>query len=83
MGILVVADHDNAALQPATLNTIAAAAEIGGDIAVLLRVLVPLLLLKKRLKLLVFREFFMLTLLSLVMALLKTLRQRLLPLRKA
>ena len=35
MGILVVADHDNAALQPATLNTIAAAAEIGGDIAVL------------------------------------------------
>ena len=35
MSILVVADHDNAALQPATLNTIAAATEIGGDITVL------------------------------------------------
>ncbi len=35
MSILVVADHDNAALQPATLNTIAAAVEIGGDVTVL------------------------------------------------
>jgi electron transfer flavoprotein alpha subunit len=35
MTILVVADHDNAALQPATLNTITAAAAIGGDITVL------------------------------------------------
>ena len=35
MSILVVAEHDNKALNGATLNTIAAAAEIGGDIAVL------------------------------------------------
>ncbi len=35
MAILVVAEHTNAALAPATLNTIAAAAKIGGDIHVL------------------------------------------------
>ena len=35
MAILVIADHDNAALKPATLNTVAAAAKIGGDIHVL------------------------------------------------
>jgi electron transfer flavoprotein alpha subunit len=35
MPILVVAEHDNAALKPAVLNTIAAAAQIGGDIDVL------------------------------------------------
>ena len=35
MNILVIAEHDNAALRPATLNTIAAAAKIGGDITVL------------------------------------------------
>ena len=35
MSILVVAEHDNKALNGATLNAIAAAAEIGGDIAVL------------------------------------------------
>ena len=35
MSILVVADHDNAELFPATLNTIAAAIEIGGDVTVL------------------------------------------------
>jgi electron transfer flavoprotein alpha subunit len=35
MSILVVAEHDNSALKAATLNTIAAAAEIGGDIHVL------------------------------------------------
>jgi electron transfer flavoprotein alpha subunit len=35
MGILVVAEHDNASLNGATLNAIAAAAEIGGDIDVL------------------------------------------------
>ncbi len=35
MSILVIADHDNAALNPATLNTIAAAQQIGGDIDVL------------------------------------------------
>jgi electron transfer flavoprotein alpha subunit len=35
MGILVVAEHDNASLKGATLNTIAAAQAIGGDIDVL------------------------------------------------
>ena len=35
MPILVLAEHDNAALKPAVLNTIAAAAKIGGDIEVL------------------------------------------------
>jgi len=35
MGILVVAEHDNATLKGATLNTITAAKEIGGDIDVL------------------------------------------------
>jgi len=33
--ILVIADHDNATLRPATLNAITAAAAIGGDIHVL------------------------------------------------
>lgn len=36
MGILVVAEHDNSDIAPATLNTVTAAAEIGGDIAVLI-----------------------------------------------
>ncbi len=35
MSILVVAEHDNAELKPATLSTVAAAAAIGGDIDVL------------------------------------------------
>ncbi|CAA0090669.1 Electron transfer flavoprotein subunit alpha [BD1-7 clade bacterium] len=35
MSILVIAEHDNASLKGATLNTIAAAKEIGGDITVL------------------------------------------------
>ena len=35
MGILVVAEHDNQALRPVTLNVLAAAQEIGGDIDVL------------------------------------------------
>ncbi len=35
MSILVIADHDNAALNPATLNTVAAAQAIGGDVHVL------------------------------------------------
>src|SRR5690606_18152140 len=35
MSILVVAEHDNATLKGATLNTIAAAKAIGGDITVL------------------------------------------------
>lgn len=35
MSILVIAEHDNASLKGATLNTVAAAAAIGGDVAVL------------------------------------------------
>jgi electron transfer flavoprotein alpha subunit len=35
MSILVVAEHDNASIKGATLNTVAAAQKIGGDISVL------------------------------------------------
>jgi electron transfer flavoprotein alpha subunit len=35
MPILVIAEHDNAALKPAVLNTVAAAQKIGGDIDIL------------------------------------------------
>jgi len=35
MTILVIAEHDNAQLKPATLNTVAAAAKIGGDVHIL------------------------------------------------
>ncbi|CAA6605374.1 electron transfer flavoprotein alpha-subunit [Rhodospirillaceae bacterium LM-1] len=35
MALLVIAEHDNAVLKPATLNTITAAQKIGGDIHVL------------------------------------------------
>ncbi len=35
MNILVLAEHDNQSLKPATLNTVAAATKIGGDIVVL------------------------------------------------
>lgn len=35
MSILVIAEHDNSQLKPATLNTISAAQAIGGDITVL------------------------------------------------
>ena len=35
MSILVIAEHDNATLKAATLNVVAAAAKIGGDIDVL------------------------------------------------
>jgi electron transfer flavoprotein alpha subunit len=35
MSILVIADHDNQSLKGGTLNTVAAATKIGGDIAVL------------------------------------------------
>ena len=35
MSVLVIAEHDNAALKPSTLNTVAAAAKIGGDVAIL------------------------------------------------
>jgi len=35
MSILILAEHDNQSIKPATLNTIAAAQKIGGDIHVL------------------------------------------------
>jgi len=35
MSILVIAEHDNASIKPATLNTVAAAAKLGGDVHVL------------------------------------------------
>ncbi|HEX9450149.1 MAG TPA: FAD-binding protein [Burkholderiales bacterium] len=35
MAILVIAEHDNAAIKPALLNTVAAAQKIGGDIDIL------------------------------------------------
>ena len=35
MGILIVAEHDNAALKPATLNTLTAAGALAGDVDVL------------------------------------------------
>jgi len=35
MAVLVLAEHDNASLKPSTLNTIAAAGRIGGDVTVL------------------------------------------------
>ena len=35
MSILVIAEHDNAVLKAATLNTVTAATQLGGDIAVL------------------------------------------------
>ncbi|RML96628.1 Electron transfer flavoprotein, alpha subunit, partial [Pseudomonas syringae pv. maculicola] len=35
MTILVIAEHDNATVAPATLNTVAAAQKIGGDIHLL------------------------------------------------
>ena len=35
MSVLVIAEHDNAALRPATLNTVTAAAQLGGDVHVL------------------------------------------------
>ncbi|MHA1599572.1 MAG: electron transfer flavoprotein subunit alpha/FixB family protein [Alphaproteobacteria bacterium] len=35
MSILIVAEHDHASLKPATLNTVTAAGQLGGDIVVL------------------------------------------------
>ena len=35
MGTLVVAEHDNAALRPVTLNVVAAAQAIGGEFDIL------------------------------------------------
>jgi electron transfer flavoprotein alpha subunit len=35
MPVLVIAEHDHASIKPATLNTVAAAAKLGGDIHVL------------------------------------------------
>ena len=36
MATLIVAEHDNATLRPATLNTVAAAVQLGGDIHILI-----------------------------------------------
>ena len=35
MSILVIAEHDNSSLKPATLNSVTAAQAIGGDIDIL------------------------------------------------
>jgi len=35
MAVLVIAEHDNAALKPATLNAVSAGAALGGDVALL------------------------------------------------
>lgn len=35
MSILVIAEHDNKALKPATLNTVSAASQLGGDVHIL------------------------------------------------
>ena len=35
MSVLIVAEHDNAGLKPATLNTVTAATQVGGDVTVL------------------------------------------------
>jgi electron transfer flavoprotein alpha subunit len=35
MTALVIAEHDNASIKPATLNTVTAAAQCGGDVHVL------------------------------------------------
>ena len=35
MSVLVIAEHDNQSLKPATLNAVGAAAQIGGEIHVL------------------------------------------------
>ena len=35
MSVLVIAEHDNAELKPATLNTVTAATSLGGDVVVL------------------------------------------------
>ena len=35
MGVLVIAEHDNAGLKPATLNTLTAAGELGGEVDML------------------------------------------------
>ncbi|WP_419903693.1 electron transfer flavoprotein subunit alpha/FixB family protein [Kiloniella sp.] len=35
MSILVIAEHDNASIKPATLNTVTAAGQLGGDVHVL------------------------------------------------
>ncbi len=36
MSVLIVAEHDNAGLKPATLNTVTAAGQVGGDIVLLI-----------------------------------------------
>ena len=56
MTILVIAEHTNSALAAATLNTVAAAAKIGGDIHVLGLAPMPAPLLKPLRKSLAFRK---------------------------
>jgi len=36
MSVLIVAEHDHAGLKPSTLNTVTAAAQLGGDVALLI-----------------------------------------------
>ncbi|MGH6684247.1 MAG: electron transfer flavoprotein subunit alpha/FixB family protein, partial [Pseudolabrys sp.] len=35
MSVLLIAEHDNAGLKPATLHAVTAAKEIGGDLVIL------------------------------------------------
>ena len=50
MSILVIAEHDKSDLLPATLNTVTAAAAVGGDVDVLVavRVALPSLMLRPK-----------------------------------
>ena len=45
MSILVVAEHDNSTLNPVTLNVLAAAGAIGGDVTVTISWLLNFILL--------------------------------------
>lgn len=56
MSVLVIAEHDNAELKPATLNTVAAAAQLG-DVDILLPVITVILLLIQLQKLQVSAKF--------------------------
>jgi len=42
MAALVIAEHDNASIKGATLNTVTAAAQCGGEVHVLVAVPMPL-----------------------------------------
>ncbi len=61
MSILVIAEHDNKTLNGATLNVVAAAQKIGGDIAVLVAGAVLRLLQTRQQKLRVSAKFFLQT----------------------